>query len=78
MSDQRPLELLICVAVLLMLGGCYDVPSSAVADTKDRVAGLGGVAGIVEKRLEDGTRCVVLIGGHQGAIACDWENKNVE
>jgi len=51
---------MVLVLMLLALAGCGDV------------GGAGGSADVVEHRLADGTRCVVLVGAYKGAIDCDF------
>lgn len=63
----RPVLILVGIAALLFGALIYvDVTKSDVRSA------TGDSANIIEYKLEDGTRCAVLIGYNKGSIDCDW------
>ncbi len=54
--------------VVLILAGCGNSPGQDVTD------GMGS-GRVTMVRLDDGTRCAVLVGYSKGAIDCDWQPK---
>lgn len=70
------MRLMLIAATALVLGACY--PPEGVTKPEDgtvhiRAPSTGSrsatIQGIV---LDDGTRCVVLLGDNKSGISCDW------
>jgi hypothetical protein len=60
---------LAAMSAIILLGACS--PNIAGLDITDG----NGSARIAMVRLEDGTKCAVLIGSNKAAISCNWINK---
>lgn len=69
---------LIAVGVLLFGCGYKEKMDTVAAIDAQRetivTARVPGYAGdVVEVKLEDGTRCAVMLGHNKGGISCDWK-----
>ena len=56
--------------------GPSQVQTRTGSDGSTLISNREGAGSITEVRLEDGTRCAVLIGYNKGGISCDWQGSS--
>jgi major membrane immunogen (membrane-anchored lipoprotein) len=62
--------------VLVTACGPSHVQTQNASDGSIYINNRDGAGSITEVRLEDGTRCAVLIGYNKGGISCDWQGSS--
>jgi hypothetical protein len=67
----------VLLASLLVLGTATNAGATTTAPParESAVLALGAADRLVVEELQDGTRCVVLIGPNRGGVDCDWRKE---
>ena len=64
------MRLVVLIAALLIIAGCAEQDRKHTETLSTNTAGYGGTIKLV--KLDNGTRCAILINGYAGGLSCDW------